>query len=317
MPPKCVQVRSIVSNPLTATMMKKAFSRFLLIALVALTACDPDTTNLDIVGMVAGSSPCIDKRFRDSQAYNDAHPFVTLAAPADTYHLYVCTDTHVDSTRRNWEYFIRQYRNDSLCPVAIHLGDLINAQNHFAFMAAALTDIPRTLPKTDTLMAVVGNHDIYFNQWSIFLKYWHTGSYYFLVQTPSGERDFFLVLDTSEGTLGSRQLAWLREVLSWADGQAFRHRIVCTHTSFFKRDTSQGHTSNMPLEETYTLLNLFQKHHIEMLWTGHDHSREVTQVKSLTCIIVDSMEDIDTQPAYMLVRMGAQIDYDFVAVPRL
>lgn len=296
--------------------MKKTYLLFSLAILVSFTACDPDSTNLDIIGMVAGSSPNIDHRFQDSQAYNEQYGSAAIAAPVDNYRVYVCTDTHVDFSRNNWETFIRAYRADEQCPVAIHLGDLINAQNHFEYMAQALTDIPRNAMKHDTLMALVGNHDIYFNQWNAFLKYWKTGSYYFSVNTPSGQQDLFIVLDSSEGTMGSKQLAWLRQLLQWADTQPFRHRVVCTHTCFFKRDSSQGHTSNFALEETYTLLNLFNKHQVEMLWTGHDHSREVTQYKDLTCIIVDSMEDKDEKPYYMLVTMGEDIQYQFVAVPQ-
>lgn len=294
--------------------MKKAYLLFSFAILFSFTACDPDSTNLDVVGMVAGSSPNIDRRFQDSQAYNEQHGFAAIAAPQDDYRVYVCTDTHVDFSRNNWETFIRAYRADVLCPVAIHLGDLINAQNHFEYMATALTDIPHNATKHDTLMALVGNHDIYFNQWNVFLKYWKTGSYYFTVNTPSGQQDLFVILDSSEGTMGSKQLAWLKQLLQWADEQPFRHRVVCTHTCFFKRDSSQGHTSNYTLEETYSLLNLFNKHHIEILWTGHDHSREVTQYKDLTCIIVDSMEDKDEKPCYMLVTMGEAIQYQFISV---
>ena len=296
--------------------MKKIYLPLSILMSLLLSACDPDSTNYDVIGMVAGSSPRIDLRFQDSQAYNEEHGFATIAAPAEDYHIYVCTDTHVDFSRNNWETFINAYRADTLCPVAIHLGDLINAQNHFQYMASALTDLPHNPAKPDTLMALVGNHDIYFNQWSEFLKYWHTGSYYFIVSTPSGQQDLFIVLDSSEGTMGSKQLAWLRDLLSWADTQTFRHRVVCTHTCFFKRDTSQGHTSNYSLEETYTLLNLFCQHQIEMIWTGHDHSREVTQIKSLTAIIVDSIEDKDETPFYMLVDMGQDIDYQFIAVQK-
>lgn len=294
--------------------MNKIYLTLPLLALVAFTACDPDYSNYDIIGMVAGSSPRIDLRFQDSKAYNDEHGFATINALDEDYRVYVGTDTHVDSTRRNFETFIADYRADLKCPVALHLGDFINAQNHFAFMAGALNAVPRNPAKADTLMPVVGNHDIYFNQWSEYLKYFHTGSYYFIVRTPAGKQDLYIVLDSSEGTIGGKQLAWLREVLQWADSQPFRHRVACTHTSFFKRDSSQGHTSNFALEEVYSLLNILQSHHVDMVWTGHDHSREVTEIHGMTCIIVDTMQDIEKTPYYMVVDMGEDIDYHFVAV---
>ena len=109
-----------------------------------------------------------------------------------------------------------------------------------------------------------------------------------------------------------RQLKWLQETLQWADTQDFRHIIACTHTHFFMRDGSQGIASNFSIEENYALLNLFQTNGVEMVWTGHDHSREVTAYKDMTCIIVDSMKEEDKKPGYMLVTMGEKIGFEFV-----
>lgn len=280
------------------------------------TACGSDA-RLDMVGMFAGTSPTIDERFEESKKYNDSHPFVTLQAPADEYHVYVCTDTHVTKTQNNWTYFIDTYRQDALCPVAVHLGDIIDAQNYFDDMYSAYEAVPHNPLKRDTLMAVAGNHDIYFKQWSEYIKYFKTCYYYFIVQTPSGHKDLFVVYDSADGTVGSKQLKWLKETLEWADKQLFRHIVACTHTHLFKRDSSQGHTSNYTLEETYALLNLLTKHGVEMVWSGHDHSREVTVVRDMTCIVLDSMKDENEHPYYMLVAMGDKIDYTFVHLPQL
>ena len=279
-------------------------------------SCGPDT-RLDMVGMFAGTSPTIDKRFEQSMEYNKQAGYATIQALTDDYHVYVCTDTHIHQTRKRWEYFIEAYRADLLCPVAVHLGDIIDATTDFGYIEEALEPHPLTsiLPtKPDTLMAVCGNHDIYFKQWEQFIKTFKTSSYYFIVETPSGAKDLFVVYDSADGTIGSRQLQWLRETLEWADKQDFRHIVACTHTHFFKRDGSQGHTSNYTLEETYALLNLFEKHGVDMVWSGHDHSREITQVKDMTCIVVDSMKDEDKKPFYMLVTMGEKIDYEFISV---
>ena len=74
--------------------------------------------------------------------------------------------------------------------------------------------------------------------------------------------------------------------------------------------------TNYSIEETYTLLRLFQSHGVDMLLTGHSHSREVTLYDELTCIIVDSMTDSDTKPAYLVATMGEKIDYDFIPITK-
>ncbi|MBR6551072.1 MAG: metallophosphoesterase [Paludibacteraceae bacterium] len=281
------------------------------------TACGPDA-RLDMVGMFAGSSPIIDKRFEQSMEYNKQAGYATIQALTDDYHVYVCTDTHIHKTRKRWEYFIDAYRADLLCPLAVHLGDIIDATTDFGYIEEALAPHPLAaiLPnKTDTLMAVCGNHDIYFKQWEQYIKTFKTSSYYFVVKTPTSKKDLFVVFDSADGTVGKKQLTWLRETLAWAEKQDFRHIVACTHTNFFKRDNSQGHSSNFTQEETYALLNLFTSSGVDMLWSGHDHSREITQVNGMTSIVVDSMKDEDKEPYYMLVTMGEKIDYKFVAVP--
>lgn len=291
--------------------MKKNIGLWILACGVIFAACE----RLDMVGMFAGSSPTIDERWEESMAYNQEAGFDTLYAVAEDYHLYVCTDTHITKKRNRWEHFIASYRADKLCPVAVHLGDIIDARTDVAYVEEALAPQMEGTNKHDTLMAVCGNHDIYFQLWEKFLRVFKTSTYYFVVQTPAGKQDLFIVYDSADGTVGSKQLQWLENTLKWADTQNFRHVVACTHTHFFKRDGSQGHTSNYTIEETYALLNLFTQHNVKMVWSGHDHSREITQVKGMTCILVDSMTEHDEHPYYMLVTMGDKIDYEFIPVP--
>lgn len=285
----------------------------LLLVLLSFTACGPDA-RLDLIGNISGTSPRIDKRMEDSEKYNATHPFVTLYAPDEDYHVYVCTDTHITTEVGRWKSFITAYRQDTLCPVAIHLGDIVDAQNHFDDVYNALTAIPCNPLKQDTLMTVAGNHDICFSQWSDYLETFRTGTYYFIVETPQGEQDLYIMFDSADGTVGSKQLNWLKKTLAWAAKEKFRHIVACTHTHFFMRDNSQNVATNFTIEETYTLLNLFQSFGVDMVWTGHDHCREITQYKDMTCIIVDSMKEEDKSPYYMLVNMGNEITYNFIPV---
>ncbi len=291
--------------------MKPFFYLTNLSILCCMISCGPDA-RLDMAGMFAGSSPTIDERFEQAQEYNKKHGIDTLKASSDDYKVYVCTDTHISKTQVNWTKFIESYRADMNCPLAIHLGDIIDAQNYYDEMYSAYEAVSINPAKRDTLMVVAGNHDIYFKQWPLFLDKFKTCTYYFIVETPSGYRDLFICYDSADGTLGTKQLAWLKATLEWADTQSFRHIIGCTHTHLFKRDGSQGHTSNYTIEETYALINLYASHGVDMIWSGHDHTREITRVGGMTCIVVDSMKDEDKRPYYMLVTMGDKIDYEFI-----
>lgn len=278
------------------------------------TACGPDA-RLDLVGNISGTSPRIDERFADSEKYNAQHPFVTIKAAVEDYCVYVCTDTHITDDATRWQSFIRDYRNDLLCPVALHLGDIVDAQNNFPNVEKSFNAIPHNPLKPDTMMVVAGNHDICFSQWPAFINTFKTSTYYFIVETPiTHKRDLFIMFDTADGTVGSKQLKWLKETLAWASNEDFRHIIAATHTHFFDRDNSQGVATNFSIEETYTLLNLFQSHGVDLVLTGHDHHREITNYKDMTCIIIDSMTPEDKKPGYFVANMADHITYDFITI---
>ena len=82
----------------------------------------------------------------------------------------------------------------------------------------------------------------------------------------------------------------------------------------FKQDDSQGHTSNYSMEETYDITSLLTRYGVEMYWSGHDHSREITKYGGVTYIVVDSLEDPDPNPFYMIVNMSNYISYDFISL---
>lgn len=297
--------------------MKRHIISAIIIAFFMLAGCvDPDSTTLDIAGMFNGSSPRVDQRFAESQALNALSGFATVKAQSENYRIFVHADTHIMDSRDNLEHFIHEYRNALDCPLALHLGDLVDAQNHWEYMKAAYSDIPQNPAKIggDTLFMTLGNHDLFFGQWEQYKNYWGSSAYYFIVETPSGKRDLFLILDSAEGTLGTDQMAWFKEVLNWSDTQDFRHKVVCTHTHLFKSDGSQGHTSNFELEETYEIMGLLAQHDVEMYWSAHDHSREEITFNGVTYLVLDALQEGSNPAGYMIATMGNEINWEFVEV---
>lgn len=279
--------------------------------LVVAASCNP---NYDMAGMFNGSSIRADKRFEQSMAYNNEHDYTHLTVPED-YRIYVCTDTHVDSTTRNVEKFTKLYKADPLCPFAIHLGDLVNENNNHEkfFKAASVEPDDAFISFPDTCFYAVGNHDLYFNQWESYKRFVPTSTYWFDTRTADGKLlDLFICLDSGEGTLGVEPLKWLERTLAEKSQEGYRHIIVFTHTHMFKQDSSQGHTSNYSLEETYDITAILTRYHVDMYWSGHDHYREVTNYGNVTYIIVDTMQDPVEKPYFMLVDMGKKINYQFI-----
>ena len=285
---------------------------FFLGVVAALTACNP---NYDMAGMFNGSSERADKRLAESLAYDEKVGETHLVVPED-YTVYVCTDTHVDSTTNNWRKFVKAYKADGKCEFAVHLGDLINAKNNFdRFFNAATVSPAGYIAGKDTMFYVVGNHDLYFNQWPEYKRYVGTSTYWFDTRTYGGKLlDLYICIDSGEGTLGADGLAWLRSILQEKADKKYRHTIILTHTHMFKQDDSQGHTSNYSMEETYEIASLLSEFGVDEYWSGHDHSREITKYGCVTYVVVDALEDPAEEAYYMKVNMGKQIQREFINI---
>ena len=288
------------------------------ILFLLLPSCNP---NYDLAGFLNGTSPEVSTRFEQSMAYNDSVGVPAVVVPSADYRVYVCTDSHIDSIPTNLTAFVQAAAADTLCPLALHLGDLVNAQGHIPYAVSLLT--PNHSPLTTFL--ALGNHDIYFNQWDEWRSYFGSSVYWFYTMLPdSTVLDRFICLDSAEGTIGTAQLQWLRELLTGNGSQpstlnaqhsSFRHTIVFTHTHFFRRDHSQQHTSNYAIEETYELTSLLEQGGVDMYWCGHDHSREITDYAGFTSIVVDALEDHYPPAFYMVATLSDQINYHFIQFP--
>ena len=273
-----------------------------------LTAC---SRNLDLVGMVAGQSPVPDVRYEQSIAYNDTTASRDIIHLTDSYRFYVGTDMHIDSAYDNTLTYLHAFRNDLLAPFTLMLGDMVNARDNIPWVREIFNK--ETGYKSNRVYATVGNHDVYFNQWHEWQEQWGSSTYSFVVNTPR-HKDLYICFDSANGTIGKKQLEWLKALLDKSQLTEYRHKIIFTHTHIFKKDESQGHTSNYAMEETYYLTDLFSRYGIDLFLCGHDHSREITEFKGVTYITVDALEEHYPNAYYMIATVGDDITYEFVPV---
>lgn len=287
--------------------MKK---HFLYIALaVLMTACSDDST-LDLKGMFSSNGEPVDVRFAQSMTYNNDKGEMHLDMGSDEYMVYVCTDSHITrKTHKNLDYFIDTYNAETAPKIAIHLGDLIDAQKNFPCADSVLS------LANGPLFITPGNHDVYFKQWSIYRSYFHTGTYWFDTNNGSKKLDLFICLDTADGTLGTKQMQWLRDLLEKKSKEGYRRIIVYTHTHFWKLDDSQGHTSNFSLEETYELAALLGQYKVDYVWSGHQHARQSVFFRGVNYLVLDATKDSEKGQSYMTVQMGEHAIYHYIDYP--
>ncbi|MBO7458758.1 MAG: metallophosphoesterase [Paludibacteraceae bacterium] len=293
--------------------MKKTIY-YIAMALV-LAACANEESTLDMKGMFSPNGETVNARFEQSMAYNEFAGEIHMNMGTDDYTVYVCTDSHITrKTHRNLDYFMAQYSAAEGPKLALHLGDIIDAQKNFP-CADSILHTGRT--KADTIFTTPGNHDIYFKQWPIYREFFKTGIYWFDTQNNGKKLDLYICLDTAEGTPGTKQFQWLRELLAKKSTEGYRRIIVFTHTHFWKLDASQGHTSNYSLEDTYELAGLFAQYGVDYVWTGHQHARQSVIYKGVNYLVLDATKDEEKGQAYMIVNMGESAIYRYINYPTL
>ena len=289
--------------------MKTLFKIGIFVLLFLLTSCGK---NIDYLGLFMTFNESPDERFEQSMDYNADHGYDIITGVPDDYKVYVMSDIHVDFSTDNLDRYVSDYLKDTVAaPFSLCLGDVINATGHFDYFYEHVKPVADTGRK---IYYAVGNHDLYFNQWPEFRSRFHTSTYWFEVRTEGGHKDLYIALDSGNGTLGVKQRDWLEDILKTKSTQGYRHIIVFTHTNFFKKDTSQGHTSNFNLEETYDLFDLFDRYDVSLVVQGHSHARDLTIFKDVVYLRVDALEDHYPNAFYTILKVGDYINYEFIKV---
>jgi 3',5'-cyclic AMP phosphodiesterase CpdA len=273
------------------------FSIFIAV-LFSLAACRKDQA------ILISDTP-VNQRFIQSMDWNSNHPYREIVIPSDDYFILSMADSHVGGTN-NLDNFFNIAKTTNATAVVM-VGDLTSGHlNDYKVFE-------HQLPPQDSLstFSILGNHDLFFNGWAEFHSRFGTSSYLFTVKT-STSTDLYICLDTGGGTLGDKQLEWLTNTLETLRPD-YRHCMVFTHTNFFR--TRHTLSTNPLVEELRVLTDLFTKHRVDMVITGHDHERNETLFGITTYITMDALEDGLSNAGYFQIRVrNGNIEYKFESI---
>ena len=160
---------------------------------------------------------------------------------------------------------------------------------------------------------VLGNHDLFYNGWVDFRDNLGASVYWFEVLFDGG-KDLFITLDTASGTLGRNQTKWLKSFLD-CERNHYRHCVILTHTNFFYTDNSQLSSGNMPLEECFSLIDLFGRYDVSLVLQGHDHHREDIVYDNVRFSVTGTMQDGSKAPEFLIVTAkedGLSLEWNLI-----
>jgi predicted phosphodiesterase len=272
---------------------------FILLSLV-FSACDKFESRGFIV-----SYESADERFNSSMVWNAVHPYKEITVPVEDYSIYIMADSHVGSTK-NLDLFLDKAGKMNATAVVM-IGDLTNGH------AADYDDFQQHLPSRDSLLTfqTTGNHDLFFGGWDHFYALFGSSTYLFTVNTPHSS-DLYICLDSGGGTLGEDQLEWLKAILQ-ADRSKYRHCILFTHNNLFR----ERHTfsTNPPVDELLSIMELNIENHVDMVISGHDHERNVVEFGNTTYITLDALEDGFKNSGYLVLSCNQdKAEYEFISL---
>ena len=285
--------------------------RYILPAVIGIMAA-AGCNQVDLKGLIMPTGDGVEKRFEQSSRLNeDMHAGVVEAQ--ENYMFYVCTDPHINKTHKNLSIFNDALRNDNEASFGVILGDCIDIKDNICTYLNAVRYDPDSHSYDYKIYHILGNHDLFFNGWVDFRENVGPSVYWFEVEFPGG-KDLYVTLDTATGTLGRKQTAWFKSFL--VDNRAkYRHCIVMTHTNFFYTDNSQTSSGNMPLEESFSFIELLGKHDVSLVLQGHDHYREDLNYDNVRYVVIGTIRDESESPEYLKIKVSpGKLELDWQSI---
>jgi predicted phosphodiesterase len=264
--------------------------KFLLLFLCSL--CFLNTCSNDFSGLF--SSSFLEERLKekDNLKFLEQRGWTTLSL-GDNYSFIVLADTHIE------DGYARGFEN---------LADVLEPSVRFVVIAGDITqngaerDIERFIEIADSLgvpcYPVIGNHDVYFGNWTVWKKY--IGSTRYRINAGSTK---LIILDSANSFYGKQQLDWLEEEVNKSTGRLF----VFTHSNLFISGAFDiQHTTD--IKERSRIVSIL-KNKCDIMFMSHSHERFINEIGNVLYI---NIEDFKKSSNYCLVTVTFEgISYEF------
>jgi predicted phosphodiesterase len=240
--------------------------------------------NVDLFGIFVSND--LDIRLSDKNTFNFLSPEDLSLSLPDEYSFIILNDTHIEEGDAHGLEKLSSVMNGAA--FAVVNGDI--TQN------GGRKDLQKFIEIAGSLgvpcYPVIGNHDIYFNNWPVWKEL--IGSTCYRVDSGASSTSIF-VLDSATGTLGSAQYEWLEEGLKTAK----RHTLVFTHTNIFIESPADL-VQFTDVRERGRLMDLLRGRS-QALFMGHAHKRMIHEAGGVRYITV---EDYKSTGVYCRVRVS-------------
>jgi len=251
--------------------------------------------NNDLGGLFASTD--LDARLKEKNNFKFLTDGDRAPLLGEEYSFIVITDIHIeDGNAHGLEKIKTVIKNNKKIKFAVFCGDITQYGSErdiklFIEIAHSL-GIPA--------YPVIGNHDIFFNNWPAWKKL--IGSTRYRVK---GDNADLFILDSANGFWGKEQTDWLEKEIKNTRGRVF----VFSHHNFF---VGSGIFSNIQqisdTRERARIISLLGGK-CDLMFTGHSHERLITEAGGARYI---NIEDFTRNQIYCLVSVNKSgVSYEF------
>lgn len=260
--------------------------------LVILLSCNSCMEDADLSGFLHSADP-VNERVKLSLEWNKNKPDSEIFVQDPDYTLLVAGDSEVGGIKNIDTLFARSTKPGIAGFVLV--GDLTSGDPKGYGTLAHELDTKNHGPA----YFILGNHDLFFDGWDNYYSYFGSSTYAFTVNT-SDTSDLYICLDSGNGTIGSRQLKWLEDLLK-KERKNHRFCIIFTHVNFFR----EHHTfsANPLVDEIHVLMDLFFRNSVNMVIMGHDHHRSEEYLGGTHYITLDAFYDGFEEASYLKLEI--------------
>ena len=122
------------------------------------------------------------------------------------------------------------------------------------------------------------------------------------------------MLEISSTTeLKEDEASWLESLLE-REREGVRHCFIGTHANFFSPAGYVDVISTYPVDEWMRLLDLFERHRVTAVFSGHSHMRDETTLGGVRYVTVGSWCDDKREWAWVECRTDSSLQIDFRSV---
>jgi len=267
--------------------------RFLLTTLLA-AQCLFFGCTVDLLGLFGSTG--LSERFAERNNFKFLLPEKRSITLGDEFSFIVLSDTHIENGDAfGLEKLAAEIAADTEIKFAIIIGDITQC--------AYEKDIKKFIEIAGLMgvpcYPVIGNHDIYFNNWENWKK--HIGSTCYRID---GGGATLFILDSANAYFGKAQLDWLERELKSAKGRVF----AFTHTNFFVESPTdiQQVTDARERARVFSIL----RNRCDVMFSGHLHKRIETEAGGVKFIAIEDFRHAKTYCRVTVSSSGISYRYE-------